>query len=591
MRRPQRDQYGHMFTGLFFAVTGLSLIACKGPAGTNGVGCTVTDNNNGTKTIACGDGSTATVTNGQNGRDLQPKAVAGRVDVTDFGAVADGITDDTAAIRAALAYAGKVLTQNPDDSNTLTITCSGNVAVSDQVEVPALNRLNLEFDCTVKVIGWTRASTEPAFILRNRQSYVRIAKLDCGKLSAGIQTWGYDLTLDHTSIFNYQTYGLNQWQGGNCTFNGVTTEQWTQSDPEFADDAQWTAAGIQIDGIDSKYFDCNVAWSRVGIRFTPTASGNFIYGSHVWNGRPDALAHGWTKPNNPTIVESLTKSPNFMIGCYFDNGHVDLYEAGLKIEGGWYLNVPDNVTLDHPYIRYFNAGGDDAPYSARISNLGASVGFFPGAGGSYLGDYADINANDPGSLAGGRTDVFETQTVITPNVSSNMPAVTYYKPQGQIRFSYRVPGGTAQELRFDPAYDETQIRTSVLRAMSFSGATPHAFKLGGGETGIRENAPGVLSVYSGGDVGWNFGNGTTRDLVPVAPGVSNLGSATSSLAGAYVQTVRPGDGKPKWTSGSGSPEGVLTAVVGSLYTRTDGASSTTLYVKESGGGNTGWVAK
>lgn len=44
-------------------------------------------------------------------------------------------------------------------------------------------------------------------------------------------------------------------------------------------------------------------------------------------------------------------------------------------------------------------------------------------------------------------------------------------------------------------------------------------------------------------------------------------------------------------SGSGSPEGVLTAVVGSLYTRTDGGTGTTLYVKETGTGNTGWVAK
>ena len=48
---------------------------------------------------------------------------------------------------------------------------------------------------------------------------------------------------------------------------------------------------------------------------------------------------------------------------------------------------------------------------------------------------------------------------------------------------------------------------------------------------------------------------------------------------------------PLWTSGSGSPEGVLTAVVGSIYSRTDGGANTTLYVKESGTGNTGWVEK
>src|SRR5262249_35831977 len=44
-------------------------------------------------------------------------------------------------------------------------------------------------------------------------------------------------------------------------------------------------------------------------------------------------------------------------------------------------------------------------------------------------------------------------------------------------------------------------------------------------------------------------------------------------------------------SGSGSPEGVVTAPVGKLYLRTNGGAGTTLYVKESGTGSTGWVAK
>lgn len=44
-------------------------------------------------------------------------------------------------------------------------------------------------------------------------------------------------------------------------------------------------------------------------------------------------------------------------------------------------------------------------------------------------------------------------------------------------------------------------------------------------------------------------------------------------------------------SGSGTPEGNVTAVVGVLYSRTDGGAGTTLYVKESGSGNTGWAAQ
>jgi len=35
----------------------------------------------------------------------------------------------------------------------------------------------------------------------------------------------------------------------------------------------------------------------------------------------------------------------------------------------------------------------------------------------------------------------------------------------------------------------------------------------------------------------------------------------------------------------------LAAPVGSMYSRTDGGPGTTLYVKEQGTGNTGWVAK
>lgn len=41
-------------------------------------------------------------------------------------------------------------------------------------------------------------------------------------------------------------------------------------------------------------------------------------------------------------------------------------------------------------------------------------------------------------------------------------------------------------------------------------------------------------------------------------------------------------------TGNGSPEGVVTANVGSLYLRLNGGSGSTLYVKESGTAKTGW---
>ncbi|MBE0539006.1 MAG: hypothetical protein IH620_04790 [Ignavibacterium sp.] len=43
--------------------------------------------------------------------------------------------------------------------------------------------------------------------------------------------------------------------------------------------------------------------------------------------------------------------------------------------------------------------------------------------------------------------------------------------------------------------------------------------------------------------------------------------------------------------GAGSPEGSVSARVGSIYLRTDGGAGSVLYVKETGIRNTGWVAK
>lgn len=45
-----------------------------------------------------------------------------------------------------------------------------------------------------------------------------------------------------------------------------------------------------------------------------------------------------------------------------------------------------------------------------------------------------------------------------------------------------------------------------------------------------------------------------------------------------------------WMTGTGSPEGVTSAAQGSIFSRTDGAIGTTVYIKEVGSGNTGWSA-
>lgn len=74
------------------------------------------------------------------------------------------------------------------------------------------------------------------------------------------------------------------------------------------------------------------------------------------------------------------------------------------------------------------------------------------------------------------------------------------------------------------------------------------------------------------------------------------GVVTSTINGVEKLRVNangayPGGTTSFITQGSGTPEGNVTAPVGSLYLRTDGGAGTSLYVKESGSGTTGWVGK
>ena len=91
---------------------------------------------------------------------------------------------------------------------------------------------------------------------------------------------------------------------------------------------------------------------------------------------------------------------------------------------------------------------------------------------------------------------------------------------------------------------------------------------------------------------------TGAELVPMVQGgvtakaqIFDFFSSGYTPGNFYAINFRPGGGTVIWTSGAGTPEGAVTAVVGSLYTRTDGGVNTTLYVKQTGTGNTGWAAK
>ena len=83
-------------------------------------------------------------------------------------------------------------------------------------------------------------------------------------------------------------------------------------------------------------------------------------------------------------------------------------------------------------------------------------------------------------------------------------------------------------------------------------------------------------------------------LVPLDAFVEPKTGLPTRAFKAFVQAVRDvlrGSPQGRWIQwGEGAPENVVTGPVGCFWVRVNGGASTTLYIKETGTGNTGWRA-
>lgn len=142
------------------------------------------------------------------------------------------------------------------------------------------------------------------------------------------------------------------------------------------------------------------------------------------------------------------------------------------------------------------------------------------------------------------------------------------------------------------AEDRLGLQFSISGSFDCTAAARIAYGANGSVTATRSAGAnnltniGVYAHAAGGQVNYSFfGNsGTMRNQGDLqVTGNSALGDGSADII-----TINSG---PLLRTGTGTPEGAITAPVGSLFLRTDGGAGTTLYVKESGAGNTGWVGK
>jgi hypothetical protein len=102
--------------------------------------------------------------------------------------------------------------------------------------------------------------------------------------------------------------------------------------------------------------------------------------------------------------------------------------------------------------------------------------------------------------------------------------------------------------------------------------------------GVDRDQRDRFAVESGGALKWGDG----KSAGDAALSRVELPNGAPALATSTPLSIENG---AAIYSGKGSPEGVVSAVQGSVYLRTDGETGATIYVKERGAAATGWVAK
>ena len=275
--------------------------------------------------------------------------------------------------------------------------------------------------------------------------------------------------------------------------------------------------------------------------FVSTSNNLFLGGAAISGLIVSATTHSFYDPTTATLYASLSSTGLTVTGVAFAVGTTPATVGTLRIpnNGGLYSrNGANTANLSLLYlstIDYLNLGGTSVVYNMYRAASG----------------HRFFNAST--SEEWGR--IFKGYALFGYSALAAAQAVYLNNAAGYLKDINFQTGGVAR-----------WILRSDATAEAGSDAGSDFELLARGDSGSYTDSP--------------------LKIVRAASGLMTLARPT-----LFSSSIRLSGTTATWSSGTGSPESVLTAPVGSMWTRTDGGAGTTLYVKETGAGNTGWAAK
>ena len=453
-------------------------------------------------------GDASAITYNQGGTGAQDRTVRGKlqetVSVKDFGAVGDGVADDTAAFKAAILAC--------ETANLVLRVPAGDYLITDTLDLHSGMSIVGEGEYS-QASAYTSDVSSPVTINFAPTSAKDLfhAQRTAAEVSAGT-THGSKVAVQNMRIVGNTTggvtnsrYGINSDRMITCSFRNLSIEKFQ--------------TGI--------YVNYSIQCDYTNIFISACSTTCVSYSSTV------STTDTWLRcyfTNTPTLALFDTVTNIKFFGCIFESAGahgLDIYRnsSGIELVGCYSEDAPTGSAPTTSFIKVGVNGTGTASEAPQIKITGGSFGGPNSATLGYGGTFLEADYVYAVLVSGVHITRFTTGFSATANTANN-----------------------------------------GIQIYGLINTTLNTFSSG--------SSGKIIGIYA-----------PTTDNVNPYFKVPDARFTSPQ----FIQEAGPQGAK--LICDVGTPEGVYTAPVGSLYLRSNGGAGTTLYIKESGTGNTGWVAK